>query len=307
MKIDRDRLLGQFGAVVALGVVGALFVADRATFEDSPPSPLYSATLERARNRFRDDDVNVSIGRRPRSHEDTEVTESTEQNANAPAHSHDSPNMTKAAELVRQQKHAEALQLYMQEYANAHTCSFLKHRVADCYRNLGRWEEAVRAYQDLRQTDPNYLCAAAHLSDIYRRRGEPAMAAKFEEMFETACRGLIAKGGSAADRGRSELAVHLIETGQRPDEAIVLATELVSVTPSTARREMLARALELAGRKDDAVKVLDQLAADDGTRGRYSEWRKRLAGGSAGDSMLNESKVGDASVGDRTPATKARD
>lgn len=147
----------------------------------------------------------------------------------------------------------------------------LKGRIAAIYaERLGDLEQAVRAYRDLLDLQPDALSALESLEDLERRRGDHTA------VQEVLVRRLQAVGSGAPQipvyRKLAELAVE----GSAPDDAVGYLHEILAIAPDEpwAQGELV-RLLEEAGKHHDLIDVLTEQAN-----------RKAQAGDQAGEVRL---------------------
>lgn len=262
------------GGGVALVVVVGLFVSDAALFEDAPMSPLYKSTLDKAYDRFREDDARVPAGHGapPRAplpeaaaQPGLDVAGLQAQMARGRAgaaqyHDHNGPRFKTGNDLAAAGRHEEALVEFREALKEHHNCTLANHRIADILKTMGRFEEAIAAYGEVLKAEPNYTCVYEHLGDIFVSENQPETA---EKMFQQAIAGYtrqVGGGGAGAVGAKFALARFYVEHGRELPQALALAEAASGEAPQEAAYlDLLARCYQLSGRIPEAVATVDQL------------------------------------------------
>ncbi len=264
------------GGGLALAVAAGLFMSDAALFEDAPMSPLYKSTLDKAYDRFREDDARVPAGHgaAPRAAPPEAAAQPGLDVAGLQAqlarghgghgqyHDHNGPRFQKGNELAAAGRHEEALAEFREALKEHHNCTLANHRIADILKATGRFEEAIAVYGQVLATEPNYTCVYEHLGDIFVSQGQPETA---EKMFQQAISGYtrqIGQGGPGAVGARFALARFYVEHDREIPQALALAEAASGEAPQeSAYLDLLARCYQLTGRIPEAVATVDRIIA----------------------------------------------
>ena len=252
-----ERVLSNLGVAagpVVAGVVILLVVrADRMVFEDSPPSPLYQATLDGAYSRFRQSDAIVSMARRSRS-ADTDLQGSIldpeaalkaqhSKAASGHGHDHDGPPFTDGDRLVEEGRFDDAIAKYREAFKDDPRCSLAHHRIADALNAAGRWEESINAYREVLKVAPDYLCVYEHMADIFGTHDRSDERDRMLGFLEEEHRRRARRSGSDGIGGKIGLASFLVKQS-RPEEAVRVAEEVMQIDDSEKHQKFLARCKE---------------------------------------------------------------
>jgi tetratricopeptide (TPR) repeat protein len=180
----------------------------------------------------------------------------------AAQHVHDDggPHSKRGNELLAQAKYDEAIaefRLALQENPNR---AQAQHSIGDALRYQGKHAEAIASYDAVLKQLPTFHCCYVHIGEILAAQGrsEEAQAA-FNKAIEGYKQDLSA-GGPQASVAAYHLAKLYVDQNRNIDEALVLAGQAVQAAPNQpAYLHLLARCNERAGRKEEAIKITDQI------------------------------------------------
>ncbi len=304
------------GGLLALVGVTVLAMADANLFDEDPEfSPLYKATLEDAFSRFKASEGRVPPGGsatpepRPQPPQQP-IARATPQpgarggllgiNKNAPVgnqrtlpgrtgaatpptHVHDDggPHMQRGSQLSAQRQYDQAIAEFRLALQENPSRSLAQHYIGDALRAQGKHDEAIAAYQATLAIKPDYYCCYTHMAEIREAQQNTAAAEAFYQQAIAGYMQQVGANGPQSNIAAYNLAkLYLDKNRGTTAEIVRFAEKAGNVNPPQAPYlHVLARAYEKAGRRDEALAIMNRVMGmqmEPVHRQYYDNYRRQL-------------------------------
>ena len=272
--------------LLAAAIAAVLAISDTMRLEEPAFSPIYRATLEQAYSRWKKSEKRVPPTPIPEE-AGLIVQPGAKQHRAAKAQplkkmAGVSPkiDLNLGNSLFSKGRYDEALKVFQDYVRYNPNSAYAYHRIADIYVQKGQPEQALAMYQKALSLNPEYWCIYGHMGDIYSKLGKSQTAEKLYQTLIAGYKKRIQKGGKDGASACAELARFYVEHNRNLEEAVTLAEKAVIADPKNISfLTVLEAAYRLSGMNEKALSTIDRIVElRPEFRKSYAEIRLRLEG-----------------------------